>query len=75
MEDCLFEPVELVNLREKETKKPLDYRDTRQTRHVREVLRTLNGITDRSLVQYLDPKSKMGYRLQTQLYAVYTDDF
>ncbi len=32
-------------------------------------------VTDRALVQYVDPKSKMAYRLETRLACVYTGDF
>lgn len=74
MEDCVFDPVELVILRDK-NKRPIDYRDTKETRRVREILRKVNTITDRTLVQYVYPKSRRAYRLHTRLYAIYNIDF
>lgn len=74
MEDCVFEPVELVNLRD-ENKRPVDYDDTAETRRVRRVLRRANTVTDEALVQHVDPKRRTAYRLATRLYCVYNVDF
>ena len=74
MEDCVFAPVELVNLRD-EAKRPINYRDTKETQRVREILRKVNTLTDQALVQYAPPKIRKVYRLSTRLYAVYNRDF
>jgi len=74
LEDCVFAPVELVNLRD-EDGNAIDYRDNRETRRVREILRKANTVTDAALVQYVDPQSKMAYRLETRLYCVYNRNF
>lgn len=73
-EDCIFDPVELVTLRD-ENKRPIDYRDTEETRRVREILRKVNTVTDQALVQFVYPESRRGYRLHTRLYAIYNIDF
>ncbi len=73
VEDVVIEPVDLVTLHD-EDKRPIDYRDTRETRRVREVLRKVNRLADEALVQYVDPKTHMAYRLRTRLYCVYNRD-
>jgi hypothetical protein len=73
-EDCIFDRVELVELRD-ENKRPIDYKDTEETERVRENLRKVNLVTDRALVQYVEPNSSLAYRLHTRLYAIYNIDF
>ncbi len=73
-EDWVIEPVDLITLRD-EAKNPVDYKDTKETNRVREILRKANTVTDRALVQYIDPKSRMAYRLKTRLHCVYNRDF
>ena len=73
MEDFIFDPVELVFLRN-EDKKPIGYRDTRETKRVREFLRKANIVNGQALVQYVDPESREKYRLKSHLYCVYNVD-
>ncbi len=74
MEDFIFDPVELVILRDK-NKKPIYYRDTKEIKHVREILRKANMVNDQALVQYVDPESREKCRLKTRLHCVYNVDF
>ncbi len=75
MDDCILTPVELMSLRAKEDKRNLEYRDSKMTNRVREILQKVNACTDKSLVQFIDPKGQIKYRLQTRLHCVYTGDF
>ena len=75
MDDCILTPVELVRLRAKEDKRNLEYKDSKMTNRVREILQKVNACTDKSLVQFIDPKGQIKYRLQTRLHCVYTGDF
>lgn len=73
-EDIRFEPVDLVNLRNKEGDL-IDYKDTKETKRVRDILRKVNTVNSQILTQFIIPDNGMGYRLETNLHAVYNGDF
>ncbi len=74
-EDVRFNPVDTVELRSADGVL-LDYKDTRETRRVREILRRVNTVNSRVTIQYILPDgSGSVYSLETNLHAVYNSDF
>lgn len=72
-EEFIFTPIDQVILKDTD-KHIIDYTDPPQhIRRVRRKLRQINSVTDASLVQYIDPDSKQGYRLRTRLRAIYNN--
>lgn len=64
-----FDPVDLVNLRD-ENNNPVDYKDTRETNRIRNVLRSANIVNRAATVQLQTGRSVE--RLHTDLYCVFT---
>jgi len=75
VDDIRFVPVDLVNLRNKEGDL-IDYKDNKETRRVRDILRKVNTVNSQVLVQLIMPdRGGMAYRLEMNLHAVYNGDF
>ncbi len=73
--DIQFEPIEIVMLRDKDGNL-IDYKDTRETRRVRSILRRVNLVNSRSIVQYIfKDRGGMVGSVETNLHAVYNRDF
>jgi hypothetical protein len=70
----IIKPVELVILRD-EKKNPMDYKDTKQSKRVRGKLEKINSVTDKAVVQYVDPDGRTSRRLLTRLHCVYNLNF
>lgn len=67
-----FQPLELVNLRDIDGR-DTEYKDTPETKRIRDVLRKANIVNRRAQVQL--KTSKGFYRLNTDLYAVFNGSF